>query len=106
METGSPPNPDLAGVVSPSPRGTVVDVWVVPGAATTEITGVHGGALRVRVSAPPEGGKANRALEKVLTTVTGARVELVRGPGSRQKRFLVENLEPAEVVRLISKQIG
>ena len=106
METGSPPNPDLAGVVSPSPRGTVVDVWVVPGAATTEITGVHGGALRVRVSAPPEGGKANRALEKVLTTVTGARVELVRGPGSRQKRFLVENLEPSEVVRLISKQIG
>ena len=82
----------------------MVDVWAVPGAATTEITGVHGDALRIRVSAPPEGGKANRAVEQVLATITGARVELVRGPGSRRKRFLVENLEPSEVVRLVSKQ--
>jgi uncharacterized protein (TIGR00251 family) len=82
----------------------MVDVWAVPGAARTEITGVHGNALRIRVSAPAEGGKANRALEEVLTTITGARVKLVRGTGSRRKRFLVESLEPSEVVRFVSKQ--
>ncbi|NOX22165.1 MAG: DUF167 domain-containing protein, partial [Actinobacteria bacterium] len=46
--------------------GVVVDVWVVPGASRTEIVGAHDGALRIRVAAPPEGGKANRAVRKAL----------------------------------------
>jgi uncharacterized protein (TIGR00251 family) len=81
-----------------------VDVWAVPGSSRTEIAGMHGGALRIRVSAPPEGGKANGALKDVLACIASARVVLVRGTGSRRKRFLVEGVEPAELVRLISGQ--
>lgn len=81
-----------------------MDVWAVPGSSRTEIAGMHGGALRIRVSAPPEGGKANRALEDVLADISSAQVVLVRGPGSRRKRFLVKDVEPAELVRLVSGQ--
>jgi uncharacterized protein (TIGR00251 family) len=106
MAVESPSQKDFANAVTRSSGGTLVEVWAVPGAATTGITGLHGTALRIRVSAPPEGGKANRALQKVLADLTSARVELVRGAGSRRKWFLVEGLEPADVVRHIVRQTG
>lgn len=106
MHIEPPVSSEYASALSQGPGGTLVDVWAVPGASRTEITGLHGGALRIRVSAPPEGGKANRALENVLGAISGARVELISGHGSRRKRFLVKGVEPAELVRLIAKQTG
>ena len=81
-----------------------MDVWAVPGASRTEISGVYGGALRIRVVAAPEGGKANRVIEKVLKAATGAPVELISGQWSRRKQFLVKGVEPSELVRLLSGQ--
>ena len=104
MSAKSPGPADLVGVVSASPGGSIVDVWAVPGASKTELAGLHDGALRIRVTAPPDGGRANRALEKVLAAVTGADVELIRGQGSRRKRFLVKDLNPNEVAQFISRQ--
>ena len=51
-----------------------------------------GGVLRVRVTAAPEGGEANRAVIALLAEVFGvapSRVELVRGATSRDKLFRV-----------------
>lgn len=72
------------------PVGVVVEVWVVPGAARTEIVGLHDGALRVRVAAPAEGGKANRAAARLAARAVGGRAgEVIAGGGARRKQVLV-----------------
>ena len=52
----------------------------MPGASRSELAGVLGNRLKVRVAAPAEGGKANRAVEKLLKRWLGAaEVEIVSG---------------------------
>jgi len=72
-------------------------VWVVPGASRTEIVGLHDGAVRIRVAAPPEGGKANEAVVAKLAAATGARARLLSGGASRRKRILLEGLTEQQV---------
>jgi uncharacterized protein len=67
----------------------VVECWVVPGASRTEIKGLHGDRLRIRVAAPPEGGRANREVVELIGQRCGSRAELVSGSTSRHKRLLV-----------------
>jgi hypothetical protein len=89
---------------SAHPDGTVVALWVVPGASRSEIAGRYGGALRIRIAAPPEGGKANRAVAKLLRDATGARsVDLLRGAASRRKQVLLVGVAPSEAERLLTK---
>jgi len=78
----------------------VVSVRVLPGARRPGIVGVHGGAIRVRVSAPPEGGRANRELERLLAATLALRPSagrVVGGTAARDKRLLVLGLDAAEV---------
>jgi uncharacterized protein (TIGR00251 family) len=66
----------------------VLTLHVQPGAARTEVTGVHGDALKVRLAAPPVDGKANAELLRFLAEtfgVPGRNVTLVRGDTSRRK---------------------
>jgi uncharacterized protein (TIGR00251 family) len=86
------------GPLKARPEGTEVEVWVVPGASRSEIAGIHDGALRVRITAAPEGGKANKAIEALLSKATGgAKVRLLAGFSSRRKRLLVAGLTVSEV---------
>ena len=85
-------------IVQPHERGTVLSVWVVPGASRTEIAGVHGDAFRIRVTAPPDGGKANDAVIALLQEHLGTKVELLSGHSSRRKRVLVNGANPAAVL--------
>lgn len=79
----------------------VLDVWVVPGAARTEIRGVHDGALRVRVAAPASGGEANRALLALLRSRLRCRVSLRRGAGRRRKEVLIDNADLGAIAALL-----
>ena len=83
--------------------GALLDVWVVPGAKRSEIVGPHDGALRVRVAAPAESGKANEAVAGLLAREFGARsAYLAGGIRSRRKRFVIVGLSPGEVSRSIA----
>jgi uncharacterized protein (TIGR00251 family) len=66
-------------------------VRVVPGASRSEIVGILGDRLKIRVSAPAEHGKANRAIAELLKRVLGVkRVEITRGASSSDKTVRVE----------------
>ncbi len=63
-------------------------------------------ALKVRVSAPPERGKANAAVESLLAEALGlARdcVRVVAGHGSPRKIVEIDGLSEAEVHRRLAK---
>ena len=67
-----------------------LNVHAQPGAGRTQITGRHGDALKIRVAVPPEHGRANEALAKVLAEVFGIApnaVTITSGEKSRTKRF-------------------
>jgi uncharacterized protein len=81
-------------------QGTIVLIRAQPGARKNAIVGSHAGALRVSVSAPPEKGKANAAIQALLADAFGCKasqVGLLSGETSRQKRFLIMGLAPDEL---------
>jgi uncharacterized protein (TIGR00251 family) len=71
----------------------VLELHVQPGAKRTEVAGEHGGALKVRLAAPPVDGKANAELIRFLADAFGVplrSVTLLRGVASRSKSARIE----------------
>jgi len=79
--------------------GIELRIKVVPGASRSEIAGVLGDRLKVRVAAPAESGKANRAAIELLQEWLGVRkVEIVGGLSSPEKTVRVEVSEPGTLL--------
>ena len=86
--------------VTETGAGCVLAVLAQARARRNGVVGEHAGALKVAVTAPPEDGKANRALVELLQNVLGVKrsqVELLAGETTRQKRFLIRNLAKQEL---------
>ena len=87
-------------MIQATPTGVRLRLRVQPRASRTEITGVHGGALRVRIAAPPVDGAANEALIRFLAERLGlprSAVRLVAGETSRTKVVEVDGLGAREL---------
>lgn len=68
----------------------IVDVRVQPRASRSELAGLHGERLRIRLQAPPVDGKANAALVEFVADLFGiprARVTIEHGLSGRDKRL-------------------
>lgn len=84
-----------------SAPGCRLKVKVVPGASRTEIVGRLGDALKVRVAAPPEGGKANREVLAVLAGQLGlplAQLTVLSGQSSPAKVIGIVGLAETEAL--------
>ncbi|HEY0984592.1 DUF167 domain-containing protein [Schlesneria sp. T3-172] len=95
--------------LAPSEHGVIIPVKAHPGARRNGITGVHDGALKVAVSQAPEKGKANAAITKVLADSLGIRksqIQLVSGPTSALKKFLVSDIDPQELKSQITRLLS
>ena len=71
-----------------------------PRASKTEIVGLHGDALKVRLAAPPVEGQANAELCQFLAQyfgVLGQEVKILSGKGARQKRVLIKGKTAQEI---------
>ncbi|MEW6197485.1 MAG: DUF167 domain-containing protein [Planctomycetota bacterium] len=83
-----------------TPQGVRLTVKVVPGASRDRLVGALGRALKLAVAAPPEGGKANTAVCKLLAhslKVKVADVTIVSGHAQPLKHLLVHGLTAADV---------
>ena len=83
-----------------------VSVHVQPGARRSAIVGWADDVLRVRVAAPPVGGRANDALIALLAEALGvpkSSVHIQRGAAGRRKLVRVEGLAPEEGYLLLHK---
>lgn len=75
-------------------------VRVIPRASQTKIDGLHDGALKIRLKAPPVDGKANKALITFLSKTTGYRrsdLELTHGSTGRNKTLLIHGAHADDV---------
>jgi hypothetical protein len=87
----------------------VLRLHVQPGAGRTAVVGRHGDALKVRVAAPPEGGRANEACLALVAETLGVErdaVELTGGPSSRTKRVRVTGVEADDATRLLADALA
>jgi uncharacterized protein (TIGR00251 family) len=87
----------------PTCQGFVLRLTVVPGAQRTQVVGLHGDRLKVRLAAPPEKGAANRELIAFLARALNlpkSSLKLTLGAQSRAKVVAVYDLSPEVRERL------
>lgn len=83
--------------------GISIAVRVVPGARKSEIGGLMGDRLRIRLQAPAVEGKANVELQRFLAVVFGVRrsaITILRGEHARDKMILIRGISevPADIL--------
>ena len=82
---------------------------VSPGAARTQVLGRHGDGWKVSVSAPPEGGRANDAVVRLLAETVGLpsrAVDVVSGHSARDKTVTLAGIDPNETERRLARACG
>jgi uncharacterized protein (TIGR00251 family) len=81
----------------------VLRIHVQPGAKRTEVAGLHGDALKVRVAAPASEDRANEALVAFIAEALGVArrdVAIASGGHSREKRVEVPaGADPGRLLR-------
>ena len=85
--------------------GVTIKVRVQPKASRNQVDGYSAGSLRLRVTAPPQAGKANMAVISLLAETLGvpkSRLRIIRGHGSRQKLVQVTSLTPEDLERALN----
>jgi len=75
--------------------GVQFAVRVIPGASKNEVAGIQEGALKIKLTAPPVEGKANKACVDFLARLLGMRrsaLAIVSGGKSRKKTVTVDGI--------------
>ena len=86
--------------ISSAEGGAAFPVRIVPRAKKNEISGRHGDAVKIRITAPPVEGAANEALVAFLAELFDVRqqqIEILSGHASRDKIVCVIGLMPQQV---------
>ncbi len=82
-----------------------LSIKVVPGSSRAAILGRFGEGWRLAVTAPPEKGKANTAVEVLLATALDlprSAVTVVVGHGQPRKQVEIDGLDSAEIDRRLT----
>jgi len=86
-----------------------MEIVAKPRAKKSGIAGVRGGALEVRLAAPPVDGAANEELVRVLAdafSVSRRQIVIVRGDSSRMKLVRIEGMTAAALQAIVAEVIG
>ncbi|HEY58257.1 MAG TPA: DUF167 domain-containing protein [Anaerolineae bacterium] len=90
-------------------RGAALAIRVTPRARRNEVAEVlNDGTIRIRLTAPPVEGKANKALIQFLSKildVPSSRISIVAGETGRDKLVSILDMEPEEAQRRILEHL-
>jgi len=81
-------------------EGVFLSIRVLPRSSRNELAGELDGALKVKLTAPPVEGAANKALIKFLASifkVPKSNVEITSGESSKNKTVLLRGIKGADV---------
>ncbi len=86
--------------LSKAKNGIAIRIQVQPRAAKEEVAGVHGEAVKIRLTAPPVGGAANKALIKWISkalSVPKSSLVIDAGESARSKRVIYRVDDAADI---------
>jgi hypothetical protein len=92
--------PSIGPAIRAGDEGVIVEIYVQPRASRNEIAGMHQGRLKVRLTAPPVEGEANKECVRFLARlldVPRSSVSILQGLKSRSKTLLIRGVTPLEV---------
>lgn len=93
-------------VVTDCDGGVLVRIHAQPGANRSQVVGLHGDAIKVKLAAPPADGRANAELCRFLAVELGVRpaaVAMVSGESNRSKRVRVTGVSRADVLAILER---
>jgi uncharacterized protein len=82
-----------------SREGLLIRLHVQPRAKRSEISGIHNGALKVKITAPPVDDAANRAVIEFFSSLLGlpkTSFEIISGLKSREKTLQLNGLSGSD----------
>ena len=95
--------------IAPNGDAVLINIKAVPGAKRNEINGVLGegeqARLKIRISAPPEGGKANKAICRLIAEALGVKpreVSVVVGLTNPEKMLRIESVDAERLLMLVN----
>jgi len=86
--------------------GVLFRVKALPNSQRTEAAGLYGGAVKIRVNAAPEKGKANREIESFLSGLLGLKkreVEVIKGLSSRDKTVKASGISETGLIKILTE---
>ena len=86
-----------------------ISLRVYPNAGKNEMVGFSDGVLRLKISAPPSKGKANRELIAFLSRLLGVSkdsLNIIKGATNRNKVVAIDGLSRTEVMQRLSPEAG
>lgn len=78
----------------------LLNIKVVPNSSRNRIAGLYADGIKIQTSAPPEAGKANRAVAEILARfleVKPGQIQLISSPSNPRKQFRISGLSPAQL---------
>jgi len=88
-------------------EGAILEVYVQPKASKNEFAGLHQDFLKIRLTAPPVEGEANKECAKFLSKTLGvpkSDVVILQGHKSRQKTILVRGMTPQALHEMLQRK--
>ncbi len=95
--------------ISAASGGVRIQVRVQPRASRNELIGVDSDCLRVRLTAPPIDGEANRQLRKYLSELfccSPGNIQIVRGLTGRLKLVEIAGVAESEVLMMVAMRVA
>lgn len=81
--------------------GVQFRIKVQPRSSKNQVCGIHGDAIKLKLTAPPVDGAANEACQRYLADLFGlaiSRIQIISGQTSRNKLIRVEGLSQDEII--------
>ncbi|KMP11776.1 hypothetical protein UR09_02355 [Candidatus Nitromaritima sp. SCGC AAA799-A02] len=95
--------------LKPCKEGIQFSAAIQPRSSKNEICGLHGDALKIRLTSPPVDGEANKMCVKFLAKVlqvSPSRITIASGLTGRKKMIRVEGMDPSEFLAKIPSAEG
>lgn len=106
MDSGSG---EKLACLSANAQGVIVHVQVQPRASKNKLAGVLEGSLKLRLTAPPVEGEANKECIKFLAklfNISKSSVEIIQGHKSRRKSVLIKGPTLEQVEEALRRYLG
>ena len=94
---------DGAAWLRATPDGIEIRLKVVPGASRSQLAGILGDRLKLRIAAPPADGQANRAIEDFLTKLLSHPCRVMQGHGNPFKTVVVAGAQLSAVEKILAR---